>query len=42
MMWYWSSGAPGWMWGLGIVSTVGFWVLIVVAVIALLRWIRHG
>ena len=42
MMRYWGTGVHGWAWGLGILTSLIFWGLIIWAIVALVGWARHG
>jgi putative membrane protein len=41
-MWYWGTGVHGWAWGLGILTSLIFWGLIIWAIVALVGWGRRG
>ena len=41
MMWYWGTGMHGWAWGIGILTSLIFWGLIIWAIVALVGWARR-
>ena len=41
MMSGWGTGFHWWAWTLGIATTAVFWILVIWAIVALVRWARH-
>ena len=41
MMSGWGTGFHWWAWALGIATTAVFWILVIWAIVALVRWARH-
>ena len=41
MMRYWGTGTHGWAWGIGILTSLIFWTLIIWAIVALVGWARR-
>jgi len=42
MMRDWGTGVHWWAWALGTATTAIFWALVIWAIVALVRWARHG
>ena len=42
MMRDWGTGVHWWAWALGTATTAVFWALVIWAIVALVRWARHG